>query len=155
MFWRTDEGACPYFGTLSLIKETPISKQRRRLFISKKRLLHFEEGVPLHRREASFISKKRPLCLLIAVFTPLSIRRGVGGEASSLPFGEVGWGFNIRRGVGGEAPSLPLGGVGGGSNIRRGAGGEAVDGLEVRLVVVGYETLFFLLLHPLNDFTIR
>ena len=25
--------------------------------------------------------KKRPLCLLIVVFTPLSIRRGGGGEA--------------------------------------------------------------------------
>ena len=25
--------------------------------------------------------KKRPLCLLIVVFTPLSIRRGDGGEA--------------------------------------------------------------------------
>ena len=47
--------------------------------------------------------KERPLCLLIVVFTPLSIRRGAGGEASSLPFGDAGWGYSIRRGAGGEA----------------------------------------------------
>ena len=56
--------------------------------------------------------KERLLCLLIVVFTPLSIRRGAGGEASSLPLGEAGWGFNIRRGAGGEASSLPFGDAG-------------------------------------------
>ena len=77
----------------------------------KERPSRFEEGVSLCRKERLFTSKKRPFRLQTVVFTPLSIRRGDGGEA--------------------------------------------VEGLEVRLVVVGYETLFFLLLHPLNDFTIR
>ena len=63
----------------------------------KKRFLSIEEGVSLQWKGHLFISKKRPLCLLIVVFTPLSIRRGVGGEASSLPLGEAGWGYSIRR----------------------------------------------------------
>ncbi|EEX20075.1 hypothetical protein HMPREF0973_00050 [Prevotella veroralis F0319] len=35
----------------------------------------------MYQGEASFTSRKRPLCLLIVVSTPLSIRRGDGGEA--------------------------------------------------------------------------
>ena len=33
------------------------------------------------------------------LFTPLSIRRGGGGEASSFPLGEAGWGFLPRASV--------------------------------------------------------
>ena len=50
-------------------------------FNSKGAFLRYEEGVLLHRREAFFISKKRPPCLQIRLSTPLSIRRGAGGEA--------------------------------------------------------------------------
>ena len=48
----------------------------------KERPSPIEKGVLSYRREPPFTSKKRPLCLLIVVSTPLSIRRGVGGEAS-------------------------------------------------------------------------
>ncbi|EID33977.1 hypothetical protein HMPREF9969_1627 [Prevotella sp. oral taxon 306 str. F0472] len=44
-----------------------------------------EKGVSSYRREPFLASKKRPLYLQTMVFTPLSIRRGVGGEAVSLP----------------------------------------------------------------------
>ena len=47
----------------------------------KKRPSRFEKGVSLCRKEPLFTSKRRPLYLQSAVFTPLSIRRGVGGEA--------------------------------------------------------------------------
>ena len=47
----------------------------------KKRLSPIEKGVSSYRREAFLASKKRPLYLQTAVFTPLSIRRGDGGEA--------------------------------------------------------------------------
>ena len=40
-----------------------------------------EKGVSLCREEPLLASKKRPLYLQTIVFTPLSIRRGVGGEA--------------------------------------------------------------------------
>jgi len=40
-----------------------------------------EKGVSSYRRERFLTSKKRPLYLKIIVSTPLSIRRGVGGEA--------------------------------------------------------------------------
>ena len=43
-----------------------------------------EKGVSSYRRERFLASKKRPLYLKLIVSTPLSIRRGVGGEASSL-----------------------------------------------------------------------
>ena len=46
-----------------------------------KRPSRFEKGVSLCRKEPLFISKRRPLYLQSAVFTPLSIRRGDGGEA--------------------------------------------------------------------------
>ena len=40
-----------------------------------------KEGVPSYRKEPLLASKKRPLYLQTIVFTPLSIRRGDGGEA--------------------------------------------------------------------------
>ena len=77
--------------------------------------------------------KKRPLYLQTMVFTPLSIRRGVGGEAFLHLQTMVFTPLSIRRGGGGEAflylqtmvfPPL---------SIRRGGGGEAVVGLGERL----------------------
>ena len=74
----------------------------------RKRPSPFEKGVSLCRKEPLFTPKKRPLYLQSAVFTPLSIRRGDGGEAvdgllvrlvvvvieaSSFPLREVGLGF--------------------------------------------------------------
>ena len=47
----------------------------------KERPSRMEKGVSLCRKEPLFTSKKRPLHLQTKVFTPLSIRRGVGGEA--------------------------------------------------------------------------
>jgi len=41
----------------------------------------FKEGVSSHQGEAFFTSTRRPLHLQTTVFTPLSIRRGGGGEA--------------------------------------------------------------------------
>ena len=52
----------------------------------KKRPSRFEEGVSLCRKERLLTSRKRPLHLQTIVFTPLSIRRGDGGEAVD------GWG---------------------------------------------------------------
>ncbi|MUL28870.1 hypothetical protein F0475_11340 [Prevotella sp. A2879] len=40
-----------------------------------------QKGVSLCREEPLLASKRRPLYLQTMVFTPLSIRRGVGGEA--------------------------------------------------------------------------
>ena len=77
----------------------------------KKRPSRFEEGVSLCRKEPLLASKKRPLHLQTIVFTPLSIRRGDGGEAvdgllvrlvvvvieaSSFPLREVGGGLCLR-----------------------------------------------------------
>ena len=47
----------------------------------RKRPFPIEKGVSLCREEPLLASKKRPLHLQTIVFTPLSIRRGVGGEA--------------------------------------------------------------------------
>ena len=47
----------------------------------KKRPSRFEKGVSLCREEPLLALKKRPLHLQTIVFTPLSIRRGDGGEA--------------------------------------------------------------------------
>ena len=52
----------------------------------RKRPSPIEKGVSLCREEPLFTSKRRPLYLQSAVFTPLSIRRGDGGEASSNLF---------------------------------------------------------------------
>ena len=46
-----------------------------------KRPSPIKEGVPSYREEPLFASKKRPLYSQTEVFTPLSIRRGDGGEA--------------------------------------------------------------------------
>ena len=102
-------------------------------FLSKRASLSCEKGVSSLWREPFFTPTKRPLYLQTIVFTPLSTRRGAGGEA--LPYLQtiVFTPLSIRRGVGGEAlPYLqtivftPL-------SIRRGAGGEAVGGLGERL----------------------
>ena len=58
----------------------------------RKRPSRMEKGVSLCRKEPLLASKKRPLHLQTIVFTPLSIRRGDGGEAS-LPI-NVGVCFN-------------------------------------------------------------
>ena len=72
----------------------------------RKRPSPFEKGVSLCRKEPLFTPKKRPLYLQSAVFTPLSIRRGDGGEAVD--------GLLVRLVVVViEASSFPLGGVGG------------------------------------------
>ena len=60
-----------------------LSRNRGNNFLElKERPSRFEEGVSLCRKELLFTSKKRPFRLQTVVFTPLSIRRGVGGEAS-------------------------------------------------------------------------
>ena len=76
-----------------------------------KRPSRLEKGVSLCRKEPLFTSKRRPLYLQTIVFTPLSIRRGDGGEAvdgllvrlvvvvieaSSFPLREVGGGLCLR-----------------------------------------------------------
>ena len=65
-----------------------------------------EKGVSSYRREPFFALKRRPLYLQIMVFTPLSIRRGVGGEAVPYLQTIVFTPLSIRRGDGGEASSL-------------------------------------------------
>ena len=40
---RTDEGVCPYFAALSLIKGTPFSNQGGRFLAMKRASLHIEE----------------------------------------------------------------------------------------------------------------
>ena len=73
----------------------------------KKRPSRLEKGVSLCRKEPLFTSKRRPLHLQTKVFTPLSIRRGDGGEAVD--------GLLVRLVVVViEASSFPFGGVGGG-----------------------------------------
>ena len=64
-----------------------------------KRPSPIEKGVSLCRKEPLFTPKKRSLYLQSAVFTPLSIRRGDGGEASS---------FLLGGGRGGLRPTLIL-----------------------------------------------
>jgi len=43
VFWRTDEGVCPYKLVLSLIKGTPFSNQGGRFLAMKRASLHIEE----------------------------------------------------------------------------------------------------------------
>ena len=52
---RTDEGVCPYSVALSLIKGTPLSKQRRRSVDTKRAFPCNEKGVSSHRRNALFV----------------------------------------------------------------------------------------------------
>ena len=60
----------------------------------KKRPSQVEKGVSLCRKEPLLTSKRRPLHAQTIVFTPLSIRRGDGGEAFSFPTNRVGGGFS-------------------------------------------------------------
>ena len=67
--------------------ERMVSENRGNYILElKKRPSRFEEGVSLCRKEPLLASKRRPLYLQTIVFTPLSIRRGVGGEAVSFYF---------------------------------------------------------------------
>ena len=47
VFWRTDEGVCPYIVGMLLFKEGVSSYRREAFFTSKKRPLRLKEGVPL------------------------------------------------------------------------------------------------------------
>ena len=69
-------------------------------------ILELKETPFSNREEPLLASKKRPLYLQSAVFTPLSIRRGVGGEAFLHLQTVVFTPLSIRRGDGGEAASL-------------------------------------------------
>ena len=60
----------------------------------KRRPSAIEKGVSSLCSEPFFTPTKRPLYLQIVVFTPLSIRRGVGGEAV------VGLGERLLEGLG-------------------------------------------------------
>ena len=62
-----------------------------------------EKSLSSYPREPFFNVKKRPLYLQLIVFTPLSIRRGVGGEAFPCLQTMVFTPLSIRRGAGGEA----------------------------------------------------
>ncbi len=53
----------------------------KRFFLSKRASPSCKKGVSLPRREPFLVLKKRPLYFQLTVFTPLSIRRGRGGEA--------------------------------------------------------------------------
>ena len=64
VFWRTDEGVCPYFVTLSLIKETPSSLWRGRFLAMKRASLHIEET------PSSFVNG--------SIHSPLHSERGRG-----------------------------------------------------------------------------
>ena len=69
----------------------------------RKRPSRLQKGVSSLWREPFFTPTKRPLYLQTMVFTPLSIRRGVGGEAFPYLQTMVFTPLSIRRGVGGEA----------------------------------------------------
>ena len=71
----------------------------------RKRPSRLQKGVSLCREEPLLASKRRPLYLQTMVFTPLSIRRGVGGEAFLYLQIAVFTPLSIRRGGGGEAVS--------------------------------------------------
>ena len=45
VFWRTDEGVCPYIVGMLLFKEGVSSYRREAFFTSKKRPLQMEKGV--------------------------------------------------------------------------------------------------------------
>ena len=68
-----------------------------------KRPSTFEKSPSSYPREPFFHVKKRPLYLQLIVFTPLSIRRGAGGEAFPYLQTMVFTPLSIRRGDGGEA----------------------------------------------------
>ena len=95
----------------------------------KERPSAIEKGVSLFREEPLFTSKKCPFHLQTIVFTPLSIRRGVGGEAFLHLQTIVFTPLSIRRGDGGEAFLYLQTMVFTPRSIRRGVGGEAVDRL--------------------------
>ena len=67
--------------------------QGEALLIATKRPSQVEKGVPLILEYYYLYSCLALLCKLIVVITPLSIRRGDGGEASSFPTNRVGGGF--------------------------------------------------------------
>ena len=99
-------------------------------FLSKRASLSCEKGVSSLWREPFFTPTKRPLYLQTMVFTPLSIRRGAGGEAflylqtmvftplsitslRSVTVGsERGWGFFSPAPIRYSSPWGRLGGVG-------------------------------------------
>ena len=68
--------------------------QGEALFDIRKRPLQIEKGVSLILEYYYLYSCLAPLCKLIVVITPLSIRRGDGGEASSQV--EKGVSFNSK-----------------------------------------------------------
>ena len=72
-------------------------------FYLKEPLLHVKRAFLRYEGEPFFTSTRRPLYLQIIVFTPLSIRRGVGGEAFLYLQITVFTPLSIRRGGGGEA----------------------------------------------------
>ena len=120
--------------------------QEEALLDIRKRPSRLQKGVSLISKYNYLYSHLPSSPILLAVFTPLSIRRGDGGEAVLHLQTAVFTPLSIRRGVGGEAflhlqtaVFTPL-------SIRRGGGDEAVDRLGVRLVVSFDKASFYLFL---------
>ena len=77
--------------------------QGKALLNRTKRPSQMEKGVSLISKYNYLYLPLPPSLILLAVFTPLSIRRGDGGEAVLYLQTIVFTPLSIRRGVGGEA----------------------------------------------------
>ena len=77
--------------------------QGEALFDIRKRPLQIEKGVSLISKYNYLYLPLPPPSILLTVFTPLSTRRGVGGEAFLYLQIIVFTPLSIRRGDGGEA----------------------------------------------------
>ena len=105
--------------------------QGEALFDIRKRPSPIEKGVPSILEYYHLYSCLALLCKLIAVFTPLSIRRGVGGEASSRMEKGVSLILEYDNLYSCLVLLCKLIAVFTPLSIRRGVGGEAVDGREL------------------------
>ena len=105
--------------------------QGEALFDIRKRPSPIEKGVPSILEYYHLYSCLALLCKLIAVFTPLSIRRGVGGEASSRMEKGVSLILEYDNLYSCLVLLCKLIAVFTHLSIRRGVGGEAVDGREL------------------------
>ena len=102
----TDALVCPPRNARSATNPPALCGQTRASVPTLWYFLLFSLAVPVNEAMPCYMPTNPPFLMQTILFTPLSIRREDGSEASSLPFGEAGWGYSIQRGDGREAPSL-------------------------------------------------